>query len=113
MGPGLAWGCHFGANVPAISPRPLLLSSPHEWFPPAKPGKLTGLGRSIDGGLPFHDRQRFTGADMIRISMTAIGLLVLLTGPAFAFDEPNKTATTFIDPAKAGPDFIVQGEYEG
>lgn len=50
---------------------------------------------------------------MIRHSSIACGLLVLVVSLAPAFDEPKKGPSTFIDPAQAGPDFVVQGEYEG
>src|SRR5262245_17380665 len=49
-------------------------------------------------------------------AMSCRAVLVLLTSylifavPGLA-DEPKER--TFIDPAKAGPDFLIQGEYEG
>lgn len=50
---------------------------------------------------------------MIRSTSIACGLISLVAGLALAFEEPKKGPATFVDPAQAGPDFIVQGEYEG
>src|SRR5436190_20551535 len=49
-----------------------------------------------------------------------IGFVILLAVAAWTFDssaadekKEKKAIETFTDPEKAGPDFLIQGEYEG
>jgi hypothetical protein len=48
---------------------------------------------------------------MLRRSALAILAGCLILSVAARADEPKER--TFVDPAKAGPDFLIQGEYEG
>jgi hypothetical protein len=48
---------------------------------------------------------------MVRHSVPALLAGWLIVSVAGGADEPPERA--FIDPAKAGPDFLIQGEYAG